>query len=571
MKAPETAQGDFRFRPAWLWLVPAVLLAAATTLDAGLRVQCFLYLPFYLLSLLLAAVIWLLVQGARQENFQPGPWIRRHGPALAACLLFAAVLFIAVPPYYRVLSDETNMLSVSRSLTFQRSTHNIIQAKWTHLNERPFEFIYEKRPFLYPWLVSLAHRFLGFRAENAFVVNGLALGGLFFLIFFRLRKNFSPVIAAAGVLLAAAQPVLTQTAASAGIDMTYVLFLSASLLALEAFLKHESATRFGLLWGCLLLLANTRYEGPLYLLVVMAALVVLGKVRREYFSQSFIYPMTPLLLLPTWWQRVFMRTDLQIPEGEKAFALKYFFQNNGIFLKTLFSFEYFLPHANLVDLLGVAGLIWMAFQLARRRWPAQTAQRQTALVFTAVIFLYWVVMTAHYGTFWTDPSGCRVMSFGALVLSLAALLFLTKLPWPGSRGDAVLALTAVFFFLYHPVAIKNYFSNGMVLTREYRYVLEFLKTRNPVNALIITNVPGHYTALGRGGIKFTYANTNRDHLLQQYHQHLFGEVLVVQEVDAVTGAVTEDTVLDPAFQLEPLFELDHKMGRFVRISRVVNP
>jgi len=567
LKSP--AAGTSSFSIAWLWILPAVALGAATALDPEFRNNCFLYLPYYLIALLVFAWAATAIALLREESPGMDFWRRDRGLALVGCLLFAALIFLSVPPYYRVLSDETNMLSVSRSMVLHHSTHNVIQAKWTYFNERSFEFIYEKRPFLFPWLVSLAHLVFGYRFWNPFLVNGIALGGVFFLVYSRVRRDWGAVSAAACVLLIAAQPVVTQTAASAGIDMLYVLFLIVSLLSLEAFLEKPGTLRFAMLWANLLMLANTRYEAPLYVVLILGGLALMRKIRREYFRNAFIYAVTPLVMLPTIWQRIEMRMRLEIPEGEKAFALDHFWSHNAAFLKSLLHFDNALPYAGVIHLAGLAAALYFSVQWLRRRWPVDPARRSWFLLTAVVCLAYWVVVNAHYSLFLTDPSGCRVMTWSAVVFSVLAFLLLMNLSGGRLKGFPVMLAALLLFVFYHPISIRNYFSNGLVLTREYRQVISFLNSRPRRDTLVISNVPGHYTVLERGGVKFLFANEQKENLLHQIRENLFQEVIAVQEIDAISGLPTEDTRLDPDYHLETLDELDHKMGQFIRISRVV--
>ncbi|HTL48831.1 MAG TPA: glycosyltransferase family 39 protein [Verrucomicrobiae bacterium] len=566
----ETKKPAVTWFAAALWLLPALVLGAATTHNPDFMRECFLGGSFYCMALLVLG--WTVVfkewWDARRPDMRG--FLREYGAGLLFCGALTAVIFVSVHSYFRVLSDEANLLSVSRSMTFQRSVHNVIQGKWTFYNLRPYEFIYEKRPFLFPYLQYWTHVFLGYRPSNPFVVNAACTLVLFCCLFVGLRKNLGDAAAYAGVLLAAAQPVLTQTATSAGIDMVFVMLITASLLTLQVFLDRPGPEIFALLWASLMLVANARYEGPMYAVLVFALLACMKKIRREWFGSSFVFAATPLMLLPTFWQRVFLKTDLEVPAGKQAFSLANFIENSMEFIRSQFRFDYFLPVANVVNILGFAAIVWLAVALARRKWPHDPAQRPFALIASSAAAAYAVVVYAHHSSFITDPAGARLMTFGCLVLSLLCLLFLLAL-FPGETGRAgVLLFSVGMFCLYHPVSVRNYFSNGLVLCREYRMVRDFLKDQWPRNYLVVTNVPGHYTALDRGAVKFTYANERRDELLTQFGKHLFSEIFVVQEVD-VSGAVAQETLLDPAYKLEPVFESDHKMGVFIRISRVVNP
>jgi len=94
---------------------------------------CYLKLSYYLIALLVFA--WIFVVFAVK---QAHPWNikdlwREYGIGILASITLAAIVFITVKPYFRVLDDEANLLSISRAMLFDKKIFNVTDVKWFDL------------------------------------------------------------------------------------------------------------------------------------------------------------------------------------------------------------------------------------------------------------------------------------------------------------------------------------------------------------------------------------------------------------------------------------------------------
>ena len=568
--APEVKSPAAEKACALLLVIVAAVLALIPTLDRSRTVIWFYTGSYYLMLALGAAWALAIVAVLREEKTDIRAFFRGHGSGLVLAILFAALAVISTHPQFRLLSDETNLLSVSKSMLYDKHVANVTQGKWFHLNFYAEEYQPEKRPFLFPFCTYLLHVLFGFRVWHPFVVNALALAATLFLIFVFLKKRVGAAAAAGGMLLVLAQPVVTQTAASAGMDMLSALCLTAGLMSLGWFLEKPGPGRFLLVWFQFLLLSHARYEGFLYFGVLLGALGWNGKLRAGFFRPLWLYAMTPLLMVPIYWQRVLMPTDLEVPEGAHAFDPSNLIAHTADFLRAMFRFDFYLPYASVVNLAGLVFLGVLGVRIWTRAANATAAERSWWGISAALVGTYWVVVNAHYSPFALIYDGVRLLVPAVLVLSVSCALGLGGLAWFRARPFYFVSLAAAVFCTYHPMSLENRGWNAVLLTREYRNVTSFLERQGHRNFLVIAYRPGIYTARDWGAVSFLYANANREALMQEFRQHLYRDLFVVQEIDLATGQPSSQTALDPAFALEPLIEFQKQIPALTktRISRV---
>ncbi|HTL48829.1 MAG TPA: hypothetical protein VL688_12285 [Verrucomicrobiae bacterium] len=548
-----------------------VCLAAASLLHPAFAHAAFNRLSFYILALVVAAWASALKECA---DAHPPDWrafLREYGPGLAFCLTAAAFIFISVRPYFRILDDETCLLSVSKSMLAERSVANITQGKWLFYNLSEGDFNEPKRPFLFPFLTYLLHVLFGYRTVNPFVLNFLSLAGLFFTAFHLLKRNAGSAAGVAGVLLIAAQPVVIQAATCAGFDLFTAFLVFAGMALVDAYFLKPSPAKLSLVWMHLILLSHARYEGVLYLAVAAVLLFWMGALRFRSWNDSLVYALTPLMLLPVLLQRLYVETDLQNPAGVKPFSFAHFLHHNADFLKSLGRFDFALPYATPVNILGVVSGIILTTAFFEKRWPAAPARRSAVVVSAAMFGAYWTVMNAHFGEFLRLEDGSRVMALMAIVLAFLAALLLGRLAVFRQRPALLVALSLSVFILYHRFSVENRFQNALNRPREYRIVMDFLGKQFPQSMMVVSNMPQLYPVQNYGAVNFDTANNNRAAFLKELKDGLYHHIFVIQEIDYATGQAIHDTALDPGYPLEPVYETQREPGILLRISKVVAP
>jgi len=291
--------------------------------------KAFTYSTYYIIFAL--TVIWLisLINLCRNRQFNLLVFVRQHWKGLLASFLLASIIFISVPKYFRVLSDETNLLSVSKSMTYYKNVENITEGRWYYEVFWPTPTTgIEKRPFLFPFFTSLLHVFLGYRVENVFILNFFAFWVMLFLLYIATFYSLGALGAISALILVGAQPIIALSATSGSFEIFNFLFIIASFLALKGFLNDPKHNTFIVLVLTLVMLANIRYESVIFFIMTMVVLLSTGYIKPRFFSQSFLYGLSFLFFLPLIWQRVLLisGSDPNLVDGSwiKAFRFENF-------------------------------------------------------------------------------------------------------------------------------------------------------------------------------------------------------------------------------------------------------
>ena len=132
-----------------------------------------------------------------------------------------------------------------------------------------------------------------------------------------------------------------------------------SFVTLKWFLEAPTQPGFSLLWINLVLLAHASHESALFFAISLAILLVYGAVlivtRRVKFKPprlSYLYFMTPIFLVPLLWQKwiqVMGSNPFEKNPEIPAFAWIHLVKHTEAFLRTLYSFDFYVPHAALLN------------------------------------------------------------------------------------------------------------------------------------------------------------------------------------------------------------------------------
>lgn len=555
-------------------VVGALVLLVATFKNMALMKSAFLDASYYFMLALFAVWATVTFRLFRSEKADLRSFAKTHAAGMALALVFCALAFLSVKPTFRVLADETNLVGVSRAMTFEKKVDNVTEGKYYYQNYQPIARAMEKRPLLFPFFVHLVHSAIGYRVENVFVLNFCVLALLLAMLYALMRNTLGAAGAVGALILVLSQPIVTACSASGGFELFQVFFIALSFVSLAYFLKDSSSpARFQWLWMNLLMLSHTRYESFVFLLITLYLLFGFRYVRAELAAKSwFCLAITPLLLLPIVWQRVLMINHFQQPEGSAIFSLDYFLRYNGLFLKNLFNFGFRLPYANAINLAGIAAIALFVWRVLTGRFAAD--RRTAHLVFFAAVNLVvsWVIFTSHFLGSMEVPSSARFFLPFCVVLSLAAAAGAAYLVRRiGAHPSVLIPAALVVFALYQPIAVEDRYFKSQVAIREYDIVYQnFLKNLPHRNFLLITELPNFYSVYEYGALHFGTVNQDKDSVLFEYGRRLYSEIYVVQEIRYDTGKPSDDTALDPAFQLVPLLEVQNTAEGFLRISKVIN-
>lgn len=554
-------------------LKAAVFAAGLALFSAGLLNQArleafFSSAAFWCMLALFLSLAGALAAFAAKNRAELPEFFARNKWGFLFSLALAGAIFSAAKPDFRILSDETNLLSVSRTMLYERRVDNVTMAKWYYFNLQPTNRERDKRPYAYPFSVYVVHALTGYRPANAFAVNFALLALLLCAVFAFFRGLYGSAPAFAAVLLAAAHPLTALCASSGGMDFMYAAFMFFSFLALREYLRDGHPASFALLLALLLVLANTRYEGPLFLAAAGAALLRAGRIKAGALA-TWQFALAPAALLPVFLQRFCFTTNFENTTGGETFSAWNLIRNTALFLETQFDAGFHYPYASLVSVAGFAGAAWLLYRFFLVRREEEPAKKLLAGISLLALGLYWLVTCSYYFGNPAHQASARLFLPASLVLSLLAANLLAIL----SRGRAVPALlsASALFLLYAPLAAENRFYNSLFLGREYRHQARFLEDLGDRHVLVIAERPGQFTVLERGAVDFHYARPNSAALLEELGRRLYGRIIVFQEIQYATGKPTASTALGPEYLLETLLERQNTAETFLRFSEVRLP
>jgi hypothetical protein len=523
-------------------------------------------MSYYIIFLLLVLWVFQTAVLLRTLSVSLSRLLRDYWPGILASLVLTSLVFVSVKVGLKTLSDETNLLSVSRSMATNKTVYNTTMAKFYYGNLNPINYEIENRPLVFPFLVHLLHVSTGLRYQNVFVLNFIVMFLFLSGIYIAARKFLDPVSGVAAVLLILSYPVFTVFGTSGGYGLLNCAFFILVMAAVFCFIKTPSSCEFAFLFSSLLVFSNIRYESIVLLPAI--PLLLFRKIKWQHLRDcSHLFFLTPLLCLPFIWQRIPKQAAFETPTGEAAFSLNSLAQNVSMLFKSFFDFNYQVPHAGLLSIATIIIFIFLLAEILRKKIPLSPQGCHFLVVlFVSLLILNGVYLSYFFGNY-THPSTARFFMLLSIFLSfgpVALRIFKPRLmPVP-----VLLLLSAVCFLFYHPVAVEGRFINTLTLNRKTEQCTNFLSKLDNKNVLIITARPGQYVALGYGAVDFPYANKNKDLILREFQRHLYTRLIVFQDIEYKTGLPDPNDALHPDYKLNTLYEIQNTATLFLRISEV---
>ncbi|MGB0744342.1 MAG: hypothetical protein ACPGSB_07430, partial [Opitutales bacterium] len=351
-------------------------------------------------------------------------WIPVFWLALGGWLLFAHADFgfkIAMDDY--VLASTAENLHRDRQLVVTRT---LVSYGDTNL---PGDTYVDKRPWLYPFLVSVLHDWTGFRVENSFILNaalGLGLLGTAYWLGARFAGWRGGGLS---VLLWVSVPLLAQNATGGGMELLGTFLVGLVLVFSVRYLEEPSRLNEGALSMAAVLLANARYESGLFLIGVLAV-IGLGWWRRRAVGLSWASVCAAPLLLTVLWQLRLYAGDSRAWEltggNETALSASYLEDNLPHALNFFFSFDDSLANSLLLSVAGTIGCLSFLFLLRtelKRYWREKPVGVITG-IFLPVFIMHLALMISFHAGRLDSPFVSRyaLVTHFLLVLVVVAMM-----------------------------------------------------------------------------------------------------------------------------------------------------
>lgn len=572
MTTPASEETTF-WSPQNIFLVVLPALTFALLLGNGKHVEpLFIHGTYYLLMALVVA--WTAVYLIAARNLSRATvwaWVRENRSGLIVAAIVTAVAAIAVHPALRILADETNLLGTSKSFFDHKTATFTINGKNYYDTFWDGGVVVDRRPTLFPFLVSLVHAARGYAPANAFLFNLFVLP-FFVLTSYRLAKLLGgETVGVAAALLVSAHPITIICVRSGGFDFLAAFF---SVLVVKSFLVHcraPSADRLAVLWMNVCMFAEIRYETGLFIAPVVFFLLLFRLAKLEYLRPyRWMYALTPIFLMPRIWQAILRGNVPEQDPGAVTFSVGNLVTNTVAYFKPLATpFDNRAPHAALVVALGVVGLVlaarWLWKQLEQReRWTPEL--QFSAMVAGWMVLLLIVVFTYVWGRPGHPASARLLISIDTFLSFFAAWAVAATLR---KARPALSAMVCVAIFAtYLPVASQGRLIKELMLAREASEVWRFFDDLHEKRILIVCERPGLFSVMNYGAVDFAQARQDPS-LLEGLSRHLYYDIYLVQQVDLATKQPRPEQDVWPGVPRVTMLEFQNDVNGTVRISRLL--
>ena len=463
----------------------------------GLKLTTALWLQYYFgywsLLIVLGWFGWSF-QGELRPLFpRIGGFLRHHLAGIGLVLAAGVFLQIQEPHMFKVLQDEPSHMAASLLIHEQRvvgipAESHIFDGALIYRNILP-----ATRMFLFPTILTFLHDLTGYRVENVFILNGLLAALVLGLIY-----GFCYLLAGVrggclGVLIMAGFPLFAQNATSGGYDLLNLSLLLGLLLATRHYLLRPREGGLNLMLSVAVLLALSRYESILYLLIPIVA--VLYKWRREgTVTLTGAAMISPLAVWPCFTANFIILSNDGFTlsnyreKGAGFFGIQYLADNARSAVYYLFNFDLDSTNSILISVLGSLGLITLWILLVVRFRSAQKLPFEPALlgIISFGVFILYVFVLTNFWGMPTQSSATRFILPLCSMMTLAAVWLVKEASKNKRLGWTPLVVTAVFMTtIANSSNAKHATTIQMSVPDNYKWFLDYARKHDDGRTLYV--------------------------------------------------------------------------------------
>lgn len=517
--------------------------------------------------------------GALSQRARAGGW-----KAAGLILIGSIFLHVQEPHGFKIVNDELVQVSTSQRMHHSRDAEILTRGYRLGTDFVPMQGFLDKRPLLFPFLVSVLHDLTGYRPENAFILNALLtplLLGLLYLLGVTIAGVGGGT---AAVLLFSTLPLLIQTAAGGGFEMlNLVMILSTILLGIQ-YARRPCNDTLGAFCLSGVLLANVRYESVLFVPVVGLVIAYISWKRRQFHFPAGLL-VAPLLLVISPLQFAVVKLNpvfLQL--GDRAsehglYSIAYFYQNVGKAISYFIEWDHSQSNSHLVAVAGVIGVGFFLMQLyrAQRSTEPMPTERVIVSIFLLALGAQALLMLCYFWGAYDDVITVRLSLPTQLLFVLAFVFVYPELTRPfAHRWRLLNGIAGVYLCLWTlPTLAQRAYAHTNFAAESSGWYREYLRDRPDRNFFVIDpRMPVFWLAYEVPSINLETLTQRMAQFCASYERHSLGECLIVQKLvvaDFSTGALSPISEHDfgAALKLEPLREIRYTPNYVLRMSRIV--
>ncbi len=505
-------------------------------------------------------------------------WIRqRESIALIiSCLLAATFLYTREGGSFKIIFDEQLLSNVALNMS---NLHEPV-VRESSLADVAWYDVIDKRPLLFPLILSLVHNIFGYAPENAFYLN-FVLTALFLGLLYCLLKQIANRTAAIyAVAIACFMPLIEQNSSGGGFEMLNLCgILIAAQLAIK-YWKKPSATALSQLVLSLALLSHIRYESVLIALP-FAVLVAVSWIKEKQITLPLAVILVPFSFLPLAWQFNFIKTQPQYWQyslkGDSSFDLSYFSTNIKHAANFLFIPSTQYAGSPIIGILGVCSLVALiAFSITRRESIYANRPDRVATCVTAIGLILQTLLVFFFTFGQLDDSIVSRLGLPLVLLLISSGAIVLAVFHKTNKYAKTLSLTvtaAAALFAFKSYSFPEY-TNGNAIRKRIEVTLDFADALPQGNYLFVSAMPRALELEGYNNISTATARLRIPNIKQHIELGTYDKVFVVQygaffntEAGPEKRILTATKIGAKAI-LTPVLEQSLLAKNFLRISEI---
>ena len=493
-----------------------------------------------------------------------------HKVAFILSILLMVFGVIRCRPDFRILADETNLLSVSQSIyEFKEPLIYISTINSFNGGKEVLNCLLDKRPIFFPFLVSIIHSAVGYKPENIFVFNFCSSVIALFLFYYLIHLKYGRFWGICGMVCLSAYPLFIIFANSAGFE---VFNLTCSLLLFlfaYNYLVKPDALRGEILLSWLPLISQSRYESVLSVFIFLP-LFFYKLPKSEYAKLSYKFYVFPLLFLPIAWQRMAIdnASIWQVDSLEDSFGLKWLIVNT----QKAFEFFFFgIEFYGVITFLSFFALIGLYFFIKEVAVNSKSNFLRPVCITVSLFYLLHAVARFMYCLAdLTDVTGRRLGIIFLPMIVYLGVVFLVQLNNKIRQHKIYYSVLCAFLLFFNWSDTAN-----LSCVRDLPRFWKFKKCREYLNDnysnkndfLIMTSNPNYYTPLGYNSISFDDYNKYNEKIKRFISDKKDFSIISFQYLYSDTLEPICNCVLPEGLTAETVLEEQFTPGFLVRISK----
>lgn len=528
---------------------------------------------YYFISIAFFIWFYLFISFAIRNKSKISSYFNIHKYALITSAVIVILFFFVSPPEYRILADEANLLSTSKSMYENKNVFVSIEELNILDKKQEISFSLDKRLVLFPYILHLVHCLKGYSPDNAYIVNALASFGCLFLLYYLIQSLWGKYYGYTAMFLLASYPLFIRYSMSAGYDVVNLFFALLSFWCFCRFCKDSSTQNTNLLIYTVALLSYTRYECTVMAVVIMIfALIIQGKKELESLNPAFF--VYPLLFIPHAWVMFFAttKTYLQVNEGESTFSLEYLINNFINAFYFILEFDSKQESVFIVAFMAILSIFVFIRKLSanKNETIAVIKDYKSHLAIVSVFLIIQIVVkfSYKYGDLTIAENARFGMTLLPYVVFLAIYFIKYFLQKQTKYKTIVLLLIMMVVLQYWAKAQNNYHDKAKgIYYRVFQTFRNFLeeKYKDKDDLLIASDYSNFLTPLKYNSVSIETLNKNFSIFKAYIKENKYWNKLIVIQVFE-NGIYNKECVVKENKEFEIVYEKAINDNSFIRFS-----